>query len=163
MTLYRYHIKKITRVQICHLRQLLRIKWEDRLPDVELLSRAGTISVEAQITSARLRWTGHIRMPPTHLVRELSYGELCQTKGRRGASRLQYKYVVKRDTKICEIDSAKLESAGSKHRASLRKAKTHIPKKRREAYSKAHQARTQYLHSQHLSVTTVDVIIMPSK
>ena len=141
MTLYRYHIKKITRVQICHLRQLLRIKWEDRLPDVELLSRAGTISVEAQITSARLRWTGHIRMPPTRLVRELSYGELCQTKRRRGASRLQYKYVVKRDTKICEIDSAKLESAGSKHRAYLRKAKTQIPKKRREAYSKAHQAR----------------------
>ena len=78
MTLYRYHIKKITRVQICHLRQLLRIKWEDRLPDVELLSRAGTISVEAQITSARLRWTGHITMPPRHLARELSYGDLCQ-------------------------------------------------------------------------------------
>ena len=104
--LHRHHVKKLTRVQICHLRQLLRIKWEDRVPDVGVLSRAGTISVEAQSTEARLRWTRHIRIPLTRLVIDLFYDELCQGKRRRGTSWLQYKYVVKRDTKIFEIDSA---------------------------------------------------------
>ena len=69
------------------------------MPDVEVLSRAGTISVEAQITAARLRWTGHvIRMSPTRLSREICYGELCLGKRRRRAPRLRYKDVLKRET-----------------------------------------------------------------
>ena len=34
MILYRRHIKKLTRIQMRHLRQLLGVKWEDRVPDV---------------------------------------------------------------------------------------------------------------------------------
>ena len=106
-----------------------------------VLSRAGTISVEAQSTEERLRWTGHIKIPLTRLVIDLFHGELCQGKRRRGTSWLQFKYAVKRDKKIFKIDSANLESVamyGSKHRTTLRKAKKQMEKKRREAYSKAH-------------------------
>ena len=42
----------------------MHIKWQERVPDVEVLKRAGTVSVEATITVTQLRWEGHVsRMP----------------------------------------------------------------------------------------------------
>ena len=35
MTLHRKHIKKLTNFQIRHLRQLLKIQWSDKVPNVE--------------------------------------------------------------------------------------------------------------------------------
>ena len=61
MTLYRTHIKKITRTQLRHLRQILGIHWQDRVSDVEVLRRANTPSAEALITASQLRWAGHVR------------------------------------------------------------------------------------------------------
>lgn len=50
MTLYQRHIKRLTRSQIRH-----------RVPDVEVLRRAETPSVQALITASQLRWAGHVR------------------------------------------------------------------------------------------------------
>ena len=60
MTLYRRHINKLTNFQIRHLRQMLKLQWSDKIPNVEVLKRAEMPSVEALITKAQLRWTGHV-------------------------------------------------------------------------------------------------------
>ena len=48
LILYPRHIKQLTRVKLRHLRQIMNIKWKDRIPDVTVLQR-GAASVEALI------------------------------------------------------------------------------------------------------------------
>ena len=50
------------------LRKLLKIKWQDNIPDIKVLKKAGTQSMHATLKLAQLRWTGHvIRMPDEQL------------------------------------------------------------------------------------------------
>ena len=64
MTLYQCHLRHCTRPQLQHLQAILHIKWQERVPDVEVLKRAGTVSAEATITTTQLSWAGHVsRMP----------------------------------------------------------------------------------------------------
>ena len=43
-----------------HLRIILRIKWQDIIPNTEVLKIAQTTSIEASLIKAQLRWTGHV-------------------------------------------------------------------------------------------------------
>ena len=59
------------------LRKLLKIKWQDRIPDTEVLKRAGMQSIHTLLKLAQLRWTGHVaRMPDERLPKKILYGEL---------------------------------------------------------------------------------------
>ena len=47
----------------------MHIKWQERVPDVEVLKRAGTVSAESCIIVTQLRWAGHVsRMPENQLL-----------------------------------------------------------------------------------------------
>ena len=55
------------------------IKWQDRVMNLEVLDRAGLVSIEAMIVKAQLRWTGHvIRMDECRLLRQILYGALAK-------------------------------------------------------------------------------------
>ena len=61
-----YHIdnKRLNQFHTSCLRKLLKIKWQDRIPDTEVLKRAGMQSIHTLLKLAQLRWTGHdTRMP----------------------------------------------------------------------------------------------------
>lgn len=105
MTLHRRHIRKLTTFQTRHLRQLLKIDWSEKIPNVEVLRRAGMVSVEAMITTAQLRWTGHIvRMNDNRLPKQLLYGELREGSRNVGGQKLRYKDVIKRHLKRVDCD-----------------------------------------------------------
>ena len=75
----------LTRLELRHLRSILNIKWQDRIPDVEVLRRANTVSVEALITVSQLRWAGHVRrMANSRLPKAVFYSELRQVKKNHG-------------------------------------------------------------------------------
>ena len=59
-SLYRCHFRKLSKVHLRHLRQILRISWNDHIPNVEVLRRANMSSIEATLTASQLRWTGLI-------------------------------------------------------------------------------------------------------
>ncbi len=59
-TLYKRHIKKLNIVEQRHLRQIMHVKWQDKIPNVEILRKADIPRVEATITKAQLRWAGHV-------------------------------------------------------------------------------------------------------
>ena len=59
-TLYRRHFRKLSKVHLRYLRQILQISWKDHIPNVEVLRRANMSSIEATLTASQLRWTGHI-------------------------------------------------------------------------------------------------------
>ena len=59
------------------------IKWQDRIPDTEVLKRAGMQSVHTLLKLAQLRWIGHVtRM--SELPKKILYGELQVGKRSHG-------------------------------------------------------------------------------
>ena len=63
-TVYQRHAKRLNHFHTSCLRKLLKIKWQDRIPDTEVLKRAGMQSIYTLLKLAQLRWTGHVtRMP----------------------------------------------------------------------------------------------------
>ena len=83
----------------------MKIKWSDRVSNVEVLRRAGLDSIEATLATMQLRWTGHVvRMENNRIPKQLLYGELEEGKRRVGGQKLRYKDVVKRHLKAANID-----------------------------------------------------------
>ena len=63
-TVYQRHAKRLNHFHISCLRKLLKIKWQDMIPDTEVLKNAEVQSVHTLLKLAQLRCTGHVtRMP----------------------------------------------------------------------------------------------------
>ena len=76
-TVYQRHAKRLNHFHTSCLRKLLKIKWQDRIPDTEVLKRAGMQSVHTLLKLAQLRWTGQVtRMPDERLLKKILYGEV---------------------------------------------------------------------------------------
>ena len=124
----------LTRLQLRHLRYILNIKWRDRVPGVEVLRRAHTVSVEALVTVAQLCWPGHVRrMANNRLPKTVFYSELRQGKRSHGGQKLRFKDVLKRHMKKTGIshDTCEEEAAQRvKWRGLLRKATSAVEEQR---------------------------------
>ena len=76
-TVYQRHANRLNHFHTSCLRKLLKIKSQDRIPDTEVLKRAGMQSIHTLLKLAQLRWTGHVtRMPDERLPKKILYGEL---------------------------------------------------------------------------------------
>ena len=86
------------------LRQIAGIKWQDMLPNTEVLEQCGTWRIEFHIKREQLRWSGHqVRMNDDRIPKALFYGKPktgCRT---RGGQRKRYKGVIKSTLKSCSI------------------------------------------------------------
>ena len=70
-------VKTLENFRISFLQRMLRLRWWDKVPHVEIRHRAHCLSMVAIIAEHQLRWTGHvIRMPENRLSRRVLYGEL---------------------------------------------------------------------------------------
>ena len=95
-TLYRAHFRKLEALQQRQLRQILKIKWDDYLSNVEMRTRAGLESVEATLAATQVRWTDHaVGLDDKQTSKFLLYGELSSDSCKGGEQRLGYKDVVK--------------------------------------------------------------------
>ena len=85
------------------LRRICGISLRDHVPNVVILNRCNTLSVESQLQGKRLRWLGHVlRMPNDRLPKKLLFGEV---KGLRppGRSRSSFNDDALRDCQNCRI------------------------------------------------------------
>ena len=84
-TVYQRHAKRLNHFHTSCLRKLIKIKWQDRIPDTEVLKRAGMQSIHTLLKLAQLRWTSHVtRMPDECLPKKILYGELQVGKRSHG-------------------------------------------------------------------------------
>ncbi len=75
----------------------------NHVPNVDILDRCNTPSVESQLQGKRLRWLGHVfRMPNERLPKKLLFGRV---KGPRppGCPRSSFNDVALSDCQICRI------------------------------------------------------------
>ena len=101
------------------LRKLLKIKWQDKIPDTEVLKKAGMQSIHTVLKLAQLRWTGHvIRMPDERLPKKV-YEELQEGKRSQGGQKKRYKATLKASLKDVDIIGNRL------HRRAIKVARSH--------------------------------------
>ena len=96
--------QKLNHFHTSCLRKLLKIKRQDRIPDTEVLKRAGMQSIHTLLKLAQLRWAGHItRMPEERLPKKILYGELEMGKRSHCAQNKRYKDTVKASLQVFNI------------------------------------------------------------
>ena len=87
-TVYQRHAKRLNHFHLSCLRKLLKIKWQDKIPDTEVLKKAGMQSMHTVLKLAQLKWTGHvITMPDERLPKKVFYGELQEGKCSQGGQK----------------------------------------------------------------------------
>ena len=109
-TVYQRHAKRLYHFHTSCLRKLLKIKWQERIPDTEVLKRAGMQSVHTLLKLAQLRWTGHVtRIPNERLPKKILYGELQVGKRSHGGQKKRYKDTLKASLKDFKIPTESWE------------------------------------------------------
>ena len=133
-TVYQRHAKRLNHFHLSCLRKLLKIKWQDKIPDTEVLRKAGMQSMHTVLKLAQLRWTGHvIRMPDARLPKKVFYGELQEGKRSQGGQKKRYKDTLKASLKDFEIPMGSWEQTAqerSKWRGLINKGAALYEKKR---------------------------------
>ena len=106
-TVYSRHVKKLNHFHLTCLRKIMKIRWEDKVPDTEVLAKADTVSIHTLLAKARLRWAGHVvRMSDVRLPKKLFYSELHEGKRSVGCPKKRFKDGIKATLKDFDIDPA---------------------------------------------------------
>ena len=112
---------QMKRFEVFHqrcLRRILRVKWFNRVSNVDILNRARINSIETFIAAMRLRWYGHVvRMPDERLPKYLINWTPKHGKRSRGRPRQSWINCVINDaasfTGIRDIDCSTMDSMAS--------------------------------------------------
>ena len=119
-TVYERHVKKLNYFHLSCLRKILKIRWQDKIPDTEVLKKAKLQSVHTLWKLAQLRWTGHVtRMPDERLPKKVLYGELQEGIRSQGGQTKRYKDTLKASLKDFNIPTESWEQA-AQHRTKWR-------------------------------------------
>ncbi|KAL8567720.1 hypothetical protein ACOMHN_009028 [Nucella lapillus] len=102
----RRHEKQINHFHLRCLRNILHIRWQDKVPDTEVLKQADIPSAITIIRKAQLRWAGHVsRMHDNRIPKQLLYGELCCGKRTAGGQRKRFNDSLKVSLKDFNIST----------------------------------------------------------
>ena len=111
---YQRHARLLNHFHTKSLRKILNIKWQEKVPDTEILARSGLPSIHTILMQSQLRWAGHlVRMPDHRLPKRLFYGELTEGQRARGGPRKRYKDTLKTALKAFDIGHDSWEAAAS--------------------------------------------------
>ena len=103
-TLLSKNISQLERFQQFCLREILNIRWQDRVTNEEVLHRCGCVSIASLLAKSQMSWSGHVaRMDDTRIPKQLLYGELCIGTRTHGGQRLRFKDTLRLNLKKCNI------------------------------------------------------------
>ena len=144
-TCYRRHIKKLDQFHLRCIRKIVGVSWKDFVPNQEILRRAELSGIEAMLSSAQLRWTGHmLRMDDRRLPKQLLHAELSAGDRHAGGQRKRYKDVLKSTLKACIIPLGTWQAMAQDRtawRAATRKGTENFEKTRLESLDQKRLAR----------------------
>ena len=103
---YRYLTSPSASVTIFPLKlfeKAVKIKWQDKIPDTEVLKKAGMQIIHIVLKVAKLRWTDHAIMPDERRPNKVFCGELQEGKCSQGSQKKRYKDTLKASLKDFNI------------------------------------------------------------
>jgi len=113
-TINRRHEKQLQQFHLRCLRSIFKIRWQDRIPNIEVLERAELPGVITTMRKAQTRWAGHVlRMSDFDIPKQLLYGEFSRGGRKIGGQRKRYKDSLKAYHKDFNIDVTTWENAAS--------------------------------------------------
>nr|VZI31650.1 unnamed protein product [Spirometra erinaceieuropaei] len=59
-TVYKKQARRLNYFHLSCLRCIPRLNWQDRIPDTDVLERAGILSINTMLRQRQLRWSGHL-------------------------------------------------------------------------------------------------------
>lgn len=134
--LYRVHIRTLDRFHLKCLREILNIRWSDRVRNTEVLRRANVSGIEAYLMHRQLRWAGHVsRMSEARVAKRIFYSELQDGKRKQGGQFLRYKDVLKRHMKRCDLHQSHWEAMAADRtqwRRTVREKVSEFERRRKE-------------------------------
>ena len=102
--LYKGDIKRLDSFHMKCLRSILRVRWQDRVSNSEVLQRTKLSGIESMLIKGQLRWCGHlVRMSDSRLPKSVFYSQLKEGKRMSGGQFLRYRDVLKRHLTTCGI------------------------------------------------------------
>lgn len=113
-----FFLPLLTRTQVRHLQHVQQIQREKKMPHVEVLKWAGTVSVLSLNTASQLRWTGRVR----HVL----YGEFSDGKRKPEWQKLHHKDFLKHHVKNAAINDDTCEEDGLDWNKFRQPKKSHI-------------------------------------
>nr|VZI48454.1 unnamed protein product [Spirometra erinaceieuropaei] len=109
-TVYTRQARRLNHFHLSCLRRILRLNWQDRIPDTEVLERTGIPSIYAILKQMQLRWSGHlVRMDDERLPKRLFYGDVATGSRRQGGQIRRYKDTLKSSLKRLHINPTNWE------------------------------------------------------
>nr|VZH90232.1 unnamed protein product [Spirometra erinaceieuropaei] len=109
-TVYAKQARRLNHFHLSCLRRILRLKWQDRIPDTDVLERTGILSIYAILRQIQLRWSGHlVRMDDERLPKRLFYGDVATGSRRQGGQIRRYKDTLKSSLKRLQINPTNWE------------------------------------------------------
>jgi len=70
--LYCRHVAKLDQFHIRCLRRIAHVKWQNKIPNTEVLDICNISGIEDFLLTAQLRWSGHVLRMDTHVFQRLS-------------------------------------------------------------------------------------------
>ena len=129
-TVYLRHAKRLNHFHLSCLRKLLKFRWQDKIPDTEVLKKARMQSVHTLLKLVQLRRTGHVTRIPDG---RLPNGELQEGKRSRCCQKKRYKGTLKAPLKDFNIPTESWDQAAqyqTKCRCLIRKGAAQYDAKR---------------------------------
>nr|VZI37433.1 unnamed protein product [Spirometra erinaceieuropaei] len=59
-TVYTKQERRLNRFHLSCLRRILRLNWQDQIPDTDVLERTGMLSIYSMLRQMQLRWSSHL-------------------------------------------------------------------------------------------------------
>nr|VZI04603.1 unnamed protein product [Spirometra erinaceieuropaei] len=112
-TMYKKQARRLSHFHLRPLRRILKLRWQDRIPDTDVLGRMGILSTYVILRRLQLRWSGHlVRMDDEGLLKRLFHGDVATVSRRKGGQVRRYMDTLKSYLRRLQINPANWEDLG---------------------------------------------------
>ncbi|VDL99494.1 unnamed protein product [Schistocephalus solidus] len=123
-TVFSNQARKLNHFHLSCLRKIMKLGWQDRIPDTEILERTGMLSIYAMLRHVQLRWSGQLsRMNDERLPERIFYADVTTSARRQGVQQRSFKDTLKKSLKPLQINPATFEDLTQDRPAGRRSVK----------------------------------------
>nr|VZI29251.1 unnamed protein product [Spirometra erinaceieuropaei] len=102
--------RRLNHFHLSCLRRILRLNWQDRIPDTDVLERTGILSIYSMFRQMQLPWSGHlVRMNDERLPKRLFNGDVATGSRRQGGKIRRFKDTLKSSLNRLQISPTNWE------------------------------------------------------